>query len=490
MTRLWIRDPAVVLTDDPDPTAAARGLIVAGNRIDELVPAGADPMGGDNPPDTVFDATDCVVTPGLINTHHHFYQTLTRAHPAALNKELFDWLVGLYPVWAQLTPEMVSISSRTAMAELLLSGCTTTTDHHYVFPPGHEDAIDRQVAAAEELGIRAVLTRGSMDLSQKDGGLPPDSVVQDRDTILADCERLIDRFHDPAPDAQIQIALAPCSPFSVSRDLMEQTAALANARNVRLHTHLGETEDENAYCTETMGCRPLDYLEACGWLDEPGRVWLAHGIHFDADEIARLARAQVGVSSCSHSNMILGSGICPVCTMEAAGVPVGLGVDGSASNDAGSMIAEVRQAFLLQRLVNGPGNVSHLDALRWATAGSAALIGRGDGLGRIAPGFVADLVVFRLSELHFAGAHDPLAAIVTCGARTADAVMVDGRWVVRNGALLDCRPGRASSRPTGRRHNISLSRRLESPQQFQSDAGKGGEIQLLANPSVTFILRE
>ena len=436
MTRLWIRDPAAILTDEADPAAAARGVIVDDGRVAALVPAGTDPMAGENPPDAQFNAADCVVIPGLINTHHHFYQTLTRAHPAALNKELFDWLVGLYPVWAKLTPEMVSISSRVAMAELLLSGCTTTTDHHYVFPPGHEEAIDRQVAAAEEMGIRAVLTRGSMDLSAKDGGLPPDSVVQDRDTILSDCERLIDRYHDPAPDARIQIALAPCSPFSVSRGLMEETAALAFARNVHLHTHLGETEDENTYCTETMGCRPLDYLEACGWLDQPGRVWLAHGIHFTDDEISRLANARVGISSCSHSNMILGSGTCPVCAMEQAGVPVGLGVDGSASNDAGSMIAEVRQAFLLQRLVNGPAQVSHLDALRWATRGSAALIGRAGALGRIAPGCPADLAVFRLNDLHFAGAHDPLAAIVTCGARTADAVMVGGRWVVREGKLL------------------------------------------------------
>ena len=331
----------------------------------------------------MFDAGRHVVLPGLINTHHHFYQTLTRASPAALDRELFPWLQALYPIWARLTPEALDAAATVAMAELLLSGCTTTTDHHYVFPAGLESAIDIEVAAARRLGIRVVLTRGSMNLSQRDGGLPPDSVVQDEDTILADSERLIARYHDAAPGAMVQIALAPCSPFSVTTSLMRKTAVLAERTGVRLHTHLAETADEEAFCLAKFGCRPLDYLEQCGWLHD--RTWLAHGIHFDAGEIARLARAGTCVTHCPCSNQILASGTCRVCEMEQAGMRVGLGVDGSASNNASNLMQEVRAAFLLQRSQYGVEKVSHRDALRWATAGSAACIGRPE-LGRIAVG--------------------------------------------------------------------------------------------------------
>jgi 8-oxoguanine deaminase len=420
---IWLRDPLAILA-----TGAERGLVIDGPRILELIPAGATPSIPCDP----FDASAHVIIPGLINTHHHFYQTLTRAVPAAIDRTLFPWLTALYPIWAGLTPDALDSAVTVAMAELLLSGVTTTTDHHYVFPPGLDSAIDIEAAAAARLGIRAVLTRGSMNRSQKDGGLPPDSVVQDEDTILADSERLIDRLHDPAEGAMLQIALAPCSPFSVTDSLMRRTAELAARRNVRLHTHLAETADEDAYCQQVYGLRPLDYLEDRGWL-HPG-TWLAHGIHFDDTEIARLAKAGVGVAHCPCSNQGLASGHCRVCEMETAGMHIGLGVDGSASNDASNLMQEVRAAFLLQRARYGADRVSHKDALRWATEGSAACIGRPD-LGALRPGLQADLALFKLDELRFAGAGDPLAALVLCGAHRADRVMIAGRWVVEHGAV-------------------------------------------------------
>jgi 8-oxoguanine deaminase len=421
---LWIRDPLGILAD-----GAERGVVVSDGRIVELVPLGAEP---DTPGVTVFDAGRHTVLPGLINTHHHFYQTLTRATPAAMDRTLFPWLEALYPIWARLTPDALDAAVTVAMAELLLSGCTTTTDHHYVFPAGLESAIDTEIAAAQRLGLRVVLTRGSMNLSQRDGGLPPDSVVQDEDTILVDSERLIARYHDASQDAMVQVALAPCSPFSVTRSLMIATAALAERTGVRLHTHLAETADEETFCVEKMGCRPLDYLEQCGWLTD--RTWLAHGIHFDTTEIGRMAKAGTCVTHCPCSNQILGSGSCPVCEMEQAGMAVGLGVDGSASNNASNLMQEVRAAFLLQRARYGVEKVSHKDALRWATEGSAACIGRPQ-LGRIAVGMQADLALFALDELRFAGALDPIAAVVVCGAHRADRVMVGGRWVVEDGAI-------------------------------------------------------
>ncbi len=416
---LWLRNPLAILAD------AGGGIVVQDGRIVELVPAGGTPQ----QPTEIFDASRHVVLPGLINTHHHFYQTLTRCFPAAINKELFGWLGALYPVWARLTPDALDAAATVALAELLLSGCTTTTDHHYVFPAGLEDAIAIEAAAAQRLGIRAVFTRGSMDMSQRDGGLPPDSVVQDADTILADSEALIGRLHDSNPFAMLQIALAPCSPFSVTTRLMRETAVLAARHKVRLHTHLAETTDEEKFCRERFGYSPLDYLEDCGWL-RPG-TWLAHGIHFSSADIARLAREKVGVTHCPCSNQLLASGTCPVCALEAAGVAVGLGVDGSASNDGSNLMQEVRAAFLLQRGVNGIAAVSHLDALRWATEGSAACIGRPE-LGRIAVGAAADFALFTLDELRFSGAGDPVAALVLGGAHRADRVMVDGRWVVED----------------------------------------------------------
>jgi 8-oxoguanine deaminase len=421
---LWIKDPLAILAD-----SAQRGIVIRDGRIAELVPAGRTPA---TPNVTTFDAGAHVVLPGLINTHHHFYQTLTRAVPAALDRELFPWLQTLYPLWARLTPEALDLAATLATAELVLSGATLTTDHHYVFPKGLEDAVDIEVAAARRVGVRVLLTRGSMNLSQRDGGLPPDSVVQDEDAILADCERVVKRHHQHGEGAMVQIALAPCSPFSVTTSLMRATADLARRFDLRLHTHLAETEDENRFCQSLYKCRPLDYLEECGWLGE--RTWLAHGIHFTPDEIARLGRAGTSVTHCPCSNQTLASGACPVCAMEEAGVRVGLGVDGSASNDASNLMQEVRAAFLLQRSRYGVGKVRHLDALRWATKGSAACAGRSD-IGEIAVGKMADLALFKLDELRFSGSGDPLAALVLCGAHRADRVMVGGRWIVENGQI-------------------------------------------------------
>ena len=429
---MWLRNPLAMLAEGPHETYAG-GLTVEDGRIVELVAAGGVPLLWRADEYEVFDASDHVVLPGLINTHHHFYQTLTRAMPAAMNRDLFPWLQALYPIWAGLDAEMIAASTRIALAELLLSGCTTASDHHYVFSDVLQDAIDIEVEAATELGIRVHLTRGSMSLSVDDGGLPPASVVQDHDTIMTESVRLADAYHQSGTGAMVQIALAPCSPFSVTRELMLDTAELARARGLRLHTHLAETEDENSFCCEKFGARPLDYAESLGWIGSD--VWFAHGIHFNDAEVARLGAAGTGVAHCPSSNMVLSSGICPVAKLEASGAPVGLGVDGSASNDGSNMIAEVRQAMLLQKLAQGAGAVDHIRALNWATRGSAACLGR-DDLGRIEVGSVADLALFRLDGPQFSGAGDPLAALVLCGATCADAVMVGGVWRVMDGAII------------------------------------------------------
>ena len=340
---LWIKDPLAIFAE-----GAERGLLVAGGRIVELVGRGAEPS---HAVSATFEAGRHVVLPGLINSHHHFYQTLTRACPAAIDKEFFAWLKALYPIWAGLEPDGFALAVRVALAELMLSGCTTASDHHYVFPARLREAIDIEVAEAVDLGIRVHLTRGSMSLSEDDGGLPLRSVVQADEEILADSQRLVERHHDPADGAMVRIALAPCSPFSVTTRLMAETAALAERLDVRLHTHLAETADENSYCEATFGCRPLDYLDQVGWLTD--RTWLAHGIHFTEAEVARLGRAGTGVAHCPSSNHLLASGHCRVRELEAAGAPVGLAVDGAASQDCSNLMQEVRQAFLLQRLHYG-----------------------------------------------------------------------------------------------------------------------------------------
>jgi 8-oxoguanine deaminase len=381
----------------------------------------------------VFDASRHVVLPGLVNAHHHFFQTLTRAHPAAINRDLFAWLTALYPIWARLKPRHLRLAARLALSELLLSGCTTAADHHYLFPRGLEDAVDIEVEEARALGIRMTVTRGSMNRSQRDGGLPPDSVVQDADAILADSERVLKLFHDPEPGALVRVALAPCSPFSIDKRLMAETADLAERWDCQLHTHLCETKDEERFCLEMYGVRPVDLLEETGWMSK--RTWLAHGVHFNPEEIGRLGRAGVGVCHCATSNMVLASGICPTCELEAAGAPVGLGVDGSASNDSSNMMEALRHALMIGRLRYGAAKVSHLDVLRWASEGSARCLGR-DDIGRIAPGYQADLALYTLDEPRFSGAHDPLAALVLCGAHRADRVMVKGAWRVVDGAVI------------------------------------------------------
>jgi len=422
---LWIRQPLAC----SDPRAAG-GVVIQGRRIVEAVPADGHPA---TPVDTVFDASRHVLLPGLVNTHHHFYQTLTRAYSPALNKALFPWLTTLYEVWANLTEEQLALASELAMVELLMSGCTTVADHHYVFSGALTQAIDVQVATARRLGVRAALTRGSMSVGRDDGGLPPQSVVQDEATILDESARLIDAYHERGEGAMVTIALAPCSPFSVSRELMQESARLAEQRDVRLHTHLAETEDETRYCLKLFGMRPLDYLEATGWLGS--RTWLAHGIHFTDDEVARLGAAGTGIAHCPSSNMVLGSGLCRTLELEAAGCPVGLAVDGSASNDHSNLAEEMRQALLLGRLRYSPSRVTHDDVIRWATTGSARCLGR-DDIGGLAPGRQADLALFRLDEARFSGAENPVAALLLCGAHRADRVMVAGEWRVVDGQPL------------------------------------------------------
>lgn len=423
---LWIKHPLSALN-----SAYAGGVVIKDDKIAELVAAGQQPS---LPVEAIFDAREHVLLPGLVNAHHHFYQTLTRAHPVALNKELFSWLVSLYPVWARLHPEMVEVSTQLALSELLLSGCSTASDHHYLFPRGLEDAIDIQLAQAERLGMRVHLTRGSMSLGQEQGGLPPQSTVQPEETILADSERLIRRYHSAEPGAMSRVALAPCSPFSVSTELMKASSALAARYHVQLHTHLAETHDETEFCLKMFGMRPVDYLESVGWLNN--RVWLAHGIHFNDEEIRRLGKAGVGIAHCPSSNMLLASGQCPTLDLEAAGCPVGIGVDGSASNDCSNMILEVRQALLLQRLRYGARRITHQKVLEWATQGSAACLGR-DDIGELAVGKQADLALFKLDEIQFAGAGDPLAALILCGANRADRMMVAGKWRVIDGAICN-----------------------------------------------------
>ena len=420
--RLWIKDPLAIAA-----RSAERGIVVENGFIDELVASGRLPA---HPVDRVFDASCHVVIPGLVNAHHHFYQTLTRAHPDAINKPLFPWLQALYPIWSRLGPDDFRLAVRLALIELLQSGCTTAADHHYLFPAGMERAVDIEVEEARALGIRMTVTRGSMNLSAKDGGLPPDNVVQDEQTILVDCERVLNLFHDRSAGAMIQIGLAPCSPFSVTRRLMEECARLADRFDCQLHTHLAETEDEEAYCLARYRCRPVDLLEETGWLSR--RSWLAHGVHFNADEIARLGRHGVGVCHCAASNMVLASGICRTKELEAAGVTIGLGVDGSASSDSSNMMEALRHSLMIGRLRYGSAAITHHDVLRWATRGSAACLGRSD-IGDIAPGLCADLALFKLDEPRFSGAHDPLAALVLCGATRADRVLVAGQWRILDG---------------------------------------------------------
>jgi cytosine/adenosine deaminase-related metal-dependent hydrolase len=427
---LLVAGALLVATLDDDRREIPGGWVaVRGGRI-----AGVGEPGQEPPAARVLRADGCLVTPGLINTHHHIYQNLTRAYRPAVGSNLFGWLTALYPIWSRLDEEAAFVSAWVGLAELALGGCTTTTDHLYVHPRRGGDLISAEIHAAAELGMRFHPTRGSMSRSQKDGGLPPDSVVQDDDEILADSERLVRLHHDPAPGAMVRIALAPCSPFSVTPRLMQATAELAERLDVRLHTHLAEDEDEDRYCLEVYGRRPLEQFEAVGWAGP--RAWVAHCIRPNPDEIARMGRWGTGVAHCPSSNLILGGGLAPVHELRWAGVPVGLGCDGSASADSASLWMEARNAMLLGKLRHSAASMGARDALEMATRAGAACLGREGELGALLEGAVADLVCWPLEGVAFAGAlSDPVEAWLRCGPLAARHTVVAGQTVVEQGEL-------------------------------------------------------
>jgi cytosine/adenosine deaminase-related metal-dependent hydrolase len=402
-------------------------VVVDGNRI---VAVGPGP-GREPGLDRRIDAGGRLATPGLINCHHHLYQWSTRGRSP--QSTLFQWLEELYPVWARIDERVERACARAGLATLLRSGCTTAADHHYVFPQDGGDLFGVEVEAARELGIRFNPARGSMDLGQSDGGLPPDSICEDRDAILAAYDDVLSRFHDPAPGSMCRVALAPCSPFSVTRELMVESAELARARGVRLHTHMAETTEEEAYCLELFGVRPVEYLESCGWLGDD--VWLAHCVHLNEAEVARFGETGTGVAHCPSSNARLGAGIAPVAGLLRAGAPVGLGVDGSASNEGGELAAELRQALYVARIAGGPAALTAAQALELGTLHGARCLGRADELGTLEPGKLADVALWRLDGLDRAGIEDPVVALVFSRPPLADLVMVNGEIVVEDGEL-------------------------------------------------------
>jgi 8-oxoguanine deaminase len=434
MSTLVVRHAQVLATmDDPGTEIEDGGFFAVDGFITQVGPT-------DDLPDTadeILDLRGHVVLPGLINTHHHFYQTLTRAVPGAQDVGLFDWLRALYQIWARLTPPDVQIATQIALAELALSGCTTSSDHQYLFPNG--SSVDDQIEGAANVGLRFHAARGSMSLGESDGGLPPDSVVEDENAILSDTQRVIEAFHDPSPGAMTRVVVAPCSPFSVTPEIMRESAALARQYGVHLHTHVAETLDEEQFCIETFGRRPVELMEDLEWVGND--VWYAHGVFVSDEEIARLSASRTGVAHCPSSNMRLASGIAPVRKYLASGVQVGLGVDGSASNDGSHLIAEARQALLLARLdaapsIQGGRLLEGREALRIATRGSAAILGR-DDVGSIEVGKGADFIAISLDRLEYSGAlHDPVAAVVFAAPTTVDHNYVHGRPVVRNGELV------------------------------------------------------
>lgn len=472
MTTLLIHNARCVATfDHADPTLATElrdaSILIRDHRIEYIGPTSGLPQGALQA-DEVIDASGHLVTPGLVNTHHHMYQSLTRAIPSVQNAELFGWLRGLYPIWAGLTPEMVHVSTQIAMAELLLSGCTTSSDHLYIYPNGVK--LDDSIHAAQEIGMRFVATRGSMSVGQSKGGLPPDRVVEDEAFILKDTQRLIETFHTTGHGSMVNVAVAPCSPFSVSQDLMRESALLARRYGARLHTHLAENDHDLAYSREKFNCTPTQYAQDLGWLGSD--VWHAHCVKLDDEGISLFAATRTGVAHCPCSNMRLASGIAPIRRMLNAGVPVGLGVDGSASNDAAHMVNEARQAMLLARvgramqppetrlLANGerktffgcdlgPAEMTARDVLTVATRGGAQVLGRSD-IGHLAVGMCADLVLFNLNTLSFAGGavHDPIGSLLLCASPQADYTVVNGKVVVREGQLATVDLG-----PLMERHN-------------------------------------
>lgn len=418
---LVVKD-ALLLVVDGEREIPGGWVAVSGGRVSAVGAPGSEPEAAQ-----VVSAAGRLVTPGLINTHHHIYQNLTRSFAPAVNGSLFDWLTTLYPLWAALDEEASYVSAYVGMAELLMGGCTTSMDHLYVHPrPG---LVDAQIRAAQDIGFRFHATRGSMTRSVEDGGLPPRSVTQSEEEVLADSERLVKAFHDPSPDALIKVALAPCSPFSVTRELMSATAELAERLDVRLHTHLAEDRDEDAYCQEMYGCRPVEYFEATGWMSD--RTWVAHCIYPNEAEMRRLAAAGVGVAHCPSSNMLIGGGTARVREMRELGMPVGIGCDGSASTDHASLWMETRGALLLGRYRGGPGAMTARDALDIATRGSARCLGRAEELGHLRPGACADLVVWDAHPVALAGAlSDPVEAWLRCGPARAWTTVVGGRVLV------------------------------------------------------------
>lgn len=424
MTEILLRGAETVVTMDAARREIAGGDVLIRGGVIAAVGQGLHTTG------EVVEARGCVVTPGLVNTHHHLYQTLTRAVPGGQDALLFGWLKTLYPIWARFGPEEMFVSAQVGLAELALTGCTMTSDHLYLFPNGAR--LDDTIAAAAEVGLRLHPTRGAMSIGESAGGLPPDSLVEREDAILQDCIRVVDAFHDPREGAMLRVGLAPCSPFSVSRDLMREAALLARDKGVMLHTHLAENDEDIAYSLAQFGCRPGQYAEDLGWTGDD--VWHAHCVKLDGSEIALFARSGTGVAHCPCSNCRLGSGIAPVRAMRDAGVKVALGVDGSASNDAGSLIGEARQAMLMQRVSRGADAMSAREALEIATLGGARVLGRPD-CGSLEPGKRADIAVWDVSGVEAAGAWDPVAALILCGPTRVRDLFVEGRRVVREGQM-------------------------------------------------------
>jgi 8-oxoguanine deaminase len=457
MTTLLITHAHILTMDDHQREIPDGGLFVRDGFIEQVGPTSELPAMADE----VLDLTGHLVLPGLVNTHHHFYQTLTRAIPAAQDANLFNWLTTLYPIWARMNPEDIFTSAQTALAELALSGCTTASDHLYLFPNGSK--LDDEIAAAQEIGVRIHASRGSMSLGQSQGGLPPDSVVDSEESILKDSQRLIQKYHDPKPGSFVHIVLAPCSPFSVTSDLMKQSAKLAREYGVHLHTHLAETEDEEQFCLQRFGHRPVGYMQEVDWVG--GDVWFAHAVWVNQEEIGVFAKHRCGVAHCPTSNMRLASGIAPVKEYRAAGVNVGLGVDGSASNDGSHLLAEVRNAMLVSRvkegltgysLSNDPNRklMTARDALYLGTRGGAAVLGRTD-IGSLETGKCADFFAIDLNQIGFTGMHDPVAAVVFGQSVNADYTVVGGKFVVKEGQLCTVDQGRLIEK-----HNKAASRLL------------------------------
>ncbi len=438
MTTVLVKNAEALITLGARPlNLSGGGLFVRDNLIEFIGPSDELPDSADE----IIDAAGMAILPGLVNTHHHFFQSLLRAVPGAQDHGLFDWLVRLFPIFSEVDNQAMYIASLTAMAEMILSGCTTSSDHLYMYP--NDVQMEAQIQAAQEIGIRFHVTRGSQSLGRSKGGLPPDYLVEDDHAILDDCQRVVEAFHDPAPFSMLRVGLAPCTPFSVTRELMRETAVMARGyENVRLHTHVAETMDEVVYCEREFGQRPAEYMEKLGWVGPD--VWWAHTIFVNSDEIKLLADTGTGVAHCPSSNMRLGSGICPVRDMLDAGVKVGIGVDGSASNDTGHVFDEARHAMLLQRVKGGAGIISVQEGLELATMGGAAVLGREEEIGSLEVGKAADFIGVNLNTLSMAGGavHDPLAALLLCRVDRVDLSVINGQVVVRDGVLqtLDLEP--------------------------------------------------